>query len=115
MYEAQISFVLAGTDNTRWVAYCFTKNLIDETSDDETSDDEDSDDGDSDDDVPDGECEKREFESMTQGIWDPRSYFLKILRLRMNLVLREWTFLIRKVDIDFAEYVRQQSLCTFSE
>jgi hypothetical protein len=96
IHEAQISFVICGADNTRWVVYAF----VDTDSDDEELEDE--------------ILSYREFHAdpLSDGeldancpIWDPREYFLRIVEIRMVQVLKEWKYLARTVERSIRKYV----------
>ena len=43
-------------------------------------------------------------------IWDPRLYFLRNVDFRMRQIHREWTCLVRKVEISIDQYVRNHTL-----
>jgi hypothetical protein len=114
MHEAQISFVLCGSDHQRWVAYAFVDTDFEE------------------DDVPDEIVPDEQIREVSVPlddelgvakvpiwdpialdggldanlpIWDPRLYFLVILEIRMAQVLREWEFLVRTVERSISRYV----------
>ncbi|EXJ63273.1 uncharacterized protein A1O5_11594 [Cladophialophora psammophila CBS 110553] len=99
LHEAQISCVVAGLDDHRWVAYCFVDTYFD------------------------GEDEWRESvveyhrdreseygfnaDPLTYGnvdadmpIRDPREYFLRVLEHRLYQVRREWLTVIDKIKED---------------
>jgi hypothetical protein len=101
IYRAQISLVITGYSNRRWVAYAFLNNTFD--------DDDDFDD----------ETYGNLFEGF-QGdpiasdglvdannpIWNPREYFALIFECRLTGVLTEWENLVRWVERSIQGYVR---------
>lgn len=89
--EAQVSLVICGSDEKRWVAYCF----VDTGFDDEEEDGEDIHRADR---IADGNVDAN------RPIWNPREYFLLIVRIRMEQILKEWTDLVRYVETQFKEY-----------
>src|SRR5271154_240991 len=109
LYEAQISCVVAGSDEWRWVAYCFVDTYFDAAEDaKETvlSYHEDSlvDEG-----MP--------ADPFTFGvthadnpIQKPKEYFLMVFRIRIDQVKREWQQLVAKVQQSIREYVQVRSL-----
>ena len=42
-------------------------------------------------------------------IWTPREYFLKVIEVRMNQVLREWNFIVDQVERDIKQYVNSEN------
>lgn len=97
MHEAQISFVVCGSDNRRWVGYAF----VDTDSDG--------------DDLADHNFPHEGFHAdpiASDGkldanlpIWDPREYFLMIFEIRMAQVLKEWEYLVLTVERSIKRYV----------
>jgi hypothetical protein len=97
IYEAQISFVICGSDNWRWVAYAFVdtdfngEDLGDEVfSYEGVHEDPIASDAKLDANLP---------------IGDPREYFLMIFEIRMAQVLKEWELLVRTVERSIKRYV----------
>ena len=109
--QAQISCTISGVDEWRWVAYCFVDTYFD------------------------GEDEARESlleyhdnaeseygmnaDPLTYGnvdadhpIWDPRAYFLTVLRYRTLQVRREWERVVTNIEKSFRVYqkVRRSSV-----
>jgi hypothetical protein len=105
LYEAQISSLVVGTDETRWTAYSFVDNYFDvdgEGKETVTSYHEDSLD------VEGGML----MDPLTLGtsaadtpIWNPKGYFLMVFRVRLNQVKCEWQKLVRKIKESIREYV----------
>ncbi|KAF2100657.1 hypothetical protein NA57DRAFT_74257 [Rhizodiscina lignyota] len=93
VYEAQFSFAICGSDNSRWIAYAF--------------DDTDVDDEDFEDSVkpiqgflsdPIAWNEFSDIFDANFPIWNPREYFLTILNSRTAQALKEWEELIGTVQ-----------------
>lgn len=97
IYEAQISFVICGSDHSRWAAYAFDDTYYDSNN----LGDEDFAHG--------GLCEDLiasdgELDASFP-IGDPREYFLTIFEIRIDRVRREWMLLVRSVERSIKEYV----------
>jgi hypothetical protein len=109
LYEAQISCVVAGVDEWRWVAYCFVDTYFDATEEArETvlSYHEDS-----------LVAEGMRADPLTFGvtkaddpIQEPRKYFLMVCQIRINQAKREWQQVVAKVQQSIREYVQVRSL-----
>jgi hypothetical protein len=114
LYEAQISSLVAGTDETRWIAYAFADNYFDadgEGKETVASYHEDSLDegGTLMDPLTWGTC------AVDMPIWNPRSYFLMVLRVRLNQVNCEWQKVVTKVKESIREYVSPLFLTSAQE
>ncbi|KAN0112261.1 hypothetical protein V8E51_005212 [Hyaloscypha variabilis] len=112
LYEAQISCLVAGTDESRWVAYCFVDTYFDAADEGK-------------------ETLKGYHEDATKygglhtdpltfGVMDagktistPREYFLSVFRIRIAQVKREWEQVVSKVrqSIRVYEQTHRYSLC----
>ena len=109
LYEAQISFVVAGSDEWRWVAYCFVDTYFDtaeEAKETVLSYHEDS-----------LVAEGMRADPLTFGvanaddpIQNPKKYFLRVFQIRINQVKREWQNVVAKVQQSIREYVQVRSL-----
>jgi hypothetical protein len=103
IYEAQISFVICGPDETRWVAYAF----VDTDFGGEDMGDEPS------------SCDGIGWDPIaTEGkldanlpIWDPREYFLIIFEIRIAQVRKEWEYLVRTVERSIKRHVCFSQRC----
>ncbi|KAF2175153.1 hypothetical protein K469DRAFT_611726 [Zopfia rhizophila CBS 207.26] len=82
MHEAHISFVVCGSDDSRWVAYAF-----------EEDDRRDLCEGDYDDPIA-----SNGALFANEPLRNPREYFLTILKVRMAQVLQEWQYVVRKLE-----------------
>ncbi|KAF2034766.1 hypothetical protein EK21DRAFT_56144 [Setomelanomma holmii] len=87
IHQAQISITICGTDNSRWIAYCFEDRYFDEDA--ELGQDEHTLIHQSDQ-IANGEFGAENI------IWDSREYYLRVFLIRMRQVQREW---IRLVDV----------------
>ena len=104
LYEAQVSCLVSGTDDSRWVAYAFVDNYFEVDGDGRetvSSYHEDS--------LGEG-CLR--VDPLTFGtcpvdmpVWNPRKYFLMVLRVRLNHINREWQHLVTKIKESIREYV----------
>jgi hypothetical protein len=101
IHEAAISLVVCGSDNWRWVAYAFIDtNAI---SDNDNLSEEVESHGDF---RGDPIASEPGLEvNANDPIWDPREYFLMILEIRIRQVLREWQYLVRRVECSIKQYV----------
>lgn len=109
LYEAQISCVVAGSDEWRWVAYCFVDTYFDATSEARETvqsyyDDSQGDEGMLADPFTFG------VKDANDPIQNPREYFLEVLRIRLNQVKCEWEQVVAKVQESIREYVPVGSL-----
>ena len=121
IYEAQISFVICGSDYTRWTGYAFVDTGFNKYC---CSDEDSAEEGGGDEDEGDDENEEEEEEEeenlnedpiafdgvgqkvgVTGPIFNPRYYFLYIVDSRMKQVLQEWTYLVRTAENSFDRYV----------
>lgn len=96
--EAQISFVICGPDDGQWVAYAF----VDTKFDDNDLEDEDF--------LyegfqPDPIASNGEVDANFP-IRNPRLYFLKVWKIRMVQIIKEWQQIVRTVECSIKEYVR---------
>jgi hypothetical protein len=88
--ESQISVVICGWDNQNWVGWGLFNTFSDPTDDfaaeDErvVSEDYYATDG--------------EHGPVINAIWDPRRYWLRIVDIRVQLVLKEWIWLVRNIE-----------------
>ena len=108
LYEAQISCVVAGSDEWRWVAYCFVDTYFDaaeETKESVLSYHEDSQ-------IEEG----MRADPLTRGkadadkpVQNPKEYFLIVLRYRIAQVKREWQQVVAKVQKSIREYIQVRS------
>jgi hypothetical protein len=109
LYEAQISCVVAGSDQWRWVAYCFVDtyfDAVDEGKETVLSYHKDS--------LGD---EGMNADPFTYGVADadkpirnPREYFLMVFRIRIKQITREWQQVVEKVSQSIREYEQVCSL-----
>ncbi|KAH6696411.1 hypothetical protein BKA61DRAFT_662501 [Leptodontidium sp. MPI-SDFR-AT-0119] len=96
LHEAQISCVVTGSDDSKWVAYGFVDAEIDGIL---------------------AECDEEDlrFDPITSRvfevhtpIWRPRDYWIKVLEIRIGQVRKEWDdilyFLEKSVDIYIKEH-----------
>ena len=107
IYEAHISIVICGWNHTNWTGWAFAKTDFAVEEREEEEDDETW--------FNFEECEEKEDEdTMAEDyfasdgvgetldanvpIWDPRYYFLRILAIRLDIVLREWRYLVQTIE-----------------
>jgi hypothetical protein len=89
MHEAQITFLICGSDDQRWAAYAFDDTRFDE---EDFGDEIFSYEGVQDDPIARGKIDAN------LPIGDPREYFLMIFDIRLAQVREEWKYLVRMVD-----------------
>ena len=115
LYEAQISCLISGTDDWRWVAYCFVDTYFDADEGKETVE------------AYHEISEAGEVifaaDPLTFGTSDanmsmqtPREHFLLVFRIRMFQVKREWEQVVAKIQQSIREYVqvRYHMLCLYT-
>ena len=103
IFEAQISFVICGSNNRQWVAYAFVDTDFD---DKDLGDEEFSYEGCQDDPIAsNGKLDAN------RPIWSPREYFLMIVEIRMDQVRKEWEYLVRTVERSINGYVCRRFSC----
>jgi hypothetical protein len=100
IHEGQISCVVAGSDDWRWIGYGFIDTEIDGFLTDLSEVD-------------------LSFDVIAAGgleanipIWRPRDYWLKIFEIRIEQVRKEWEYLVHKVEVGVNKYVRGQTRST---
>lgn len=98
--EAQFSLLVCGTDEKRWIAYSFA-DVVDE--DHERGEEQYRGEDMEADPIADLEHDA------SFPIWNPREYFLMIVRIRISQVLREWRNLVRKVEMGIDQYEEDHS------
>lgn len=99
IHEAQISVVLCGSDDARWVAYAFVDT---DFSGVPTEEYEDNPELNEDLIASDG---KGVGVDASTPIWNAREYFLRIVDLRMRQILEEWRYIVRMVERSVRERV----------
>jgi len=112
LYEAQISCLVAGEDESRWVAYGFFDTYFDavgEAKETVEAYHEDT--------VKEGGMNA---DPLTFGVIDaektrrtPREYFLSVFRIRIAQVKREWEQVVEKVRQSIREYEQVSCSCLF--
>jgi len=118
VHDAHVSLVICGSDHSRWVCYAFVNTEIhhvfpmnangNDASEEDDQDEEDEEDEFVEDPIA-SDCESDEAIADAL-IWDPRLYFLRNVDFRMRQIHREWTCLVRKVEISINKYVRDPTL-----
>ncbi|KAH8695758.1 hypothetical protein GQ44DRAFT_136561 [Phaeosphaeriaceae sp. PMI808] len=107
IYQAQISFVICGSDCSRWTGYAFVDTGFNAyCCGGENHADEEENDGDEEDDHDEEELNEDPVAfdgvgqnvGVTEPMFNPRHYFLNIVDFRMKQVLQEWTNLVRTVE-----------------
>ena len=91
--DAQISFVIIGYDDWRWVGYGFVDSEVDGILAQATEQD-------------------LQFDQIAAGKLDsnlpfqkPRDYWIKILEIRILYVKRKWDYLVHKLELGVSQYV----------
>jgi len=113
LYETQISCVVAGSDMSKWVAYCFVDTYFDtveEGKETVTQYHEESL-------GPNGfrgDPSARGTVEADSPIQDPRVYFLEVFRIRISQVKREWQQVVEKVHQSVRHYEKVCSFPSFS-
>lgn len=95
--EAHISFVICGSDDSRWVGYAF--------SDDEEEEENLEDEVSSDDVVAWDPIAWNSTVDANVPFWNPKEYFLKIIEVRMVKVLERWKDVVHVIEWNIKEGV----------
>jgi hypothetical protein len=103
LYEAQISCVVSGRDQDRWLAYCFVDSYFDASEEERESvlsyhEDSLGEHGTLMDPLTKGSS------SESEPIERPSEYFLVVLLTRLRQVQREWQQVVAKVEQSIREY-----------
>lgn len=111
IHKAQVSFVIHGSDDTRWTAYAFvdteSKSLCGKRIEEQEMGDTDTDDGqEADDDDDDGVNEdpiahdrsSSDVVDADKPTWDPRMYFIMVFDHRSNRMAQEWKKIVKALD-----------------
>jgi len=110
--EANVSVVVCGWDNSKWTCWAFSNTHDDPTArDDDVAEEfgilpEDyiAADGS-------GPADGKIID-MENPIWCARSYWVKVVAIRMRVVVKEWTWLVRSTDADVKAWVSIPDLVT---
>lgn len=113
LYEAKYSCVVTGSDEWRWKGYCFVDTWFDDV--DEFSLDDDR--------KPLAYIpEVDTAHSIERPFCDPRTYFLRVLRVRLGLVVQEWWKIVDKMavvckheDVSHRFFTRTSADCSYYE
>lgn len=114
LYEAQVSCLVSGIDESRWVAYAFVDNYFEDEGEGKETvsayhEDSLDEGGNRMDPLTYGTCE------VDKPDWNPRKYFLVVFRVRLNQVNREWQQLVAKIKESVHEYTHDYSLSLSGE
>ncbi|KAF3397013.1 hypothetical protein DPV78_008323 [Talaromyces pinophilus] len=94
LFEAQISFVIVGSDNYRWDGYCFAFDDEEDLLEDNDAIRMDPIFGNGNSSIHDANCP----------IWDPRKYFLAVFASRMTQILAQLEYVIRMLSKNIEQY-----------
>ncbi|KAK5459601.1 hypothetical protein LTS15_003730 [Exophiala xenobiotica] len=98
LYEAQISFVLAGVDEWRWVAYCFVDSYFDEDGENAAQYHKDVSDGSHTDPFEYGVADKHTEQASM--------FFLKVFSIRAKQITQEWETVVTNVEESIRQHAR---------
>lgn len=104
LYQAQISCLVAGTDESKWIAYGFVDSYF-EAEDNGRETVQQYHDSNVDDEGLHTDPLTAGFLEAEKPIWDPRVYFLAVLQIRITHIKNEWQNLILKLEGSFREYI----------
>jgi hypothetical protein len=95
LYKAQISCVISGIDEWRWVAYCFADSYFDGEN-----------------------TTQEEFAGLDQygvigGPDKAREFFLSVLLSRVKQITHEWEIVVRNVEKSFRKFYGVRALSSF--
>jgi hypothetical protein len=92
IYQAHISVVICGWSNTQWTGYAFTKTgLQDEAA-------QEYDEGEPNPDLFAADRDDDYVKDADYPTWDARTYWLQIVAIRCQLILKEWTYLVHTIE-----------------
>jgi hypothetical protein len=94
--EVHFSFVICGSDNLRWTAYAFSDEDEEDEEEEEEEEDELGAEG-----IPGGGFNRDPISDGLDAdipIWNVKEYFIKVVKNRMNRVLRRWEYLVRGIE-----------------
>ena len=107
--KANISIVTCGWSNTQWTSYAFANTRPEEEGDEEEEEE-------------DYELFKQDFFAAEDGLdyamdanraeWDARRYWLRIVAIRCQLVLKEWQYLVHTIEEGIEAWV---SFCSTAQ
>ncbi|KAF4629532.1 hypothetical protein G7Y89_g8613 [Cudoniella acicularis] len=104
LYEAQISCVVSGSDEWRWIGYCFVDTYFDSNEEARESVVSYHEDSEEDDGLP--------ADPFTYGVGDrnypirkPREYFLNVFGIRIKQISREWQQVVAKFEQSIREHI----------
>ena len=111
IYEAQTSCVVAGSDVSRWVGYCFVESYFDVNEEARETvmaylDDSNTEEG-----VLMDPCTFGRIR-VEDNIKDPREWFLVVFQSRLNQIKGEWRQVVRNVDQSVREYEKVLGMST---
>ncbi|KAH9860763.1 hypothetical protein J1614_012096 [Plenodomus biglobosus] len=96
LHPAQISVVVCGTNETRYMVHCYEDTYFNEDRD--MSPNEFSSTGVQVDQIAQGDADAN------RPIWNPHEYFLHVLRNRIQQILREWKKVVRTFESGFRTF-----------
>jgi hypothetical protein len=118
--ETRETIVISGQFSSSWVGIglslgasgCATGDSGEEYDPDDELDEKDQDEWDVDADrQPDIFAPHDAFEHPLDGqIWDPREYYLRVVSTRIEMVCREWRYMIQEVECGIREQVSSTSI-----
>jgi hypothetical protein len=100
IYQAHISVVICGWTNTNWTGYAFVNTGLKEEPYQEFAEDEQKHD------LFAADKEEDFASDADLPIWDARRYWLRIVSIRCQLVVREWNYLVNTVEEGVKSRVR---------
>ncbi|KAF2034765.1 hypothetical protein EK21DRAFT_107892 [Setomelanomma holmii] len=105
IYQAHISVVICGWTNTQWTGYAFANTGLEPESFEEYGEDEPKHD------LFAADRSEDYVKDTDPPTWDARKYWLEIVGIRCQLVLREWQYLVNTVE-DKVEHRRLNDPCS---
>lgn len=104
LHDAQVSCVVTGHNNSKWTAWALADTYFHNEHDGENNKDmlayyNDPDET--------GDPLTRGELRLDIPIWDPREYFLWVLKTRLMQIIKEWRAIIYMMKSSVANYVRQ--------
>jgi hypothetical protein len=110
LYQAQVSFLIAGIDNSSYIGYCFVDTYHNGRDNDESVSNYDT--------TTPSEAFIMDPASggnlpATPPLWKPRLYFLRILEFRIEMVRDEWVNVVSMIEEKMYPFVRLSPSLSF--
>lgn len=105
LHDAQFSFVVTGHNNSTWTAWALADTYFYDEENGENNKDM----------LAFYDGVDKEFDPLVRKgvdtpIWDPREYFLVVLRTRLKQIVKKWRAIVYEMKSSVEDYVRRNTL-----